>query len=384
MSAAITSPTRPASVALSEPQPGQLRIALSGNWSGLPHLPSPTEAESRIRQAAQLSAVAFDGSDLGDWDSALLTFVLRVQRAVRARNLESDLSGLPEGARKLIDLALAVPERKDAGRGGAGGPWLGRLGERALASLGGAREGVEFLGDATLALGRFVTGRAQYRRSDLWLTIQECGANALPIVTLISVLIGLILAFVGAMQLRLFGAEIYVADLVAIGMAREMGAMMAAIIMAGRTGAAFAAQLGTMTVNEEIDALSTMGIAPMDFLVLPRMVAMILMMPLLAVYAVFLGIVGGAIVSIASFDLTILQYWLETKGALNLTHLGVGIFKSVIFGVVVALSGCLRGMQCGRSAQAVGDAATSAVVTGIVLIIVSDSLVTVVTTIAGI
>jgi phospholipid/cholesterol/gamma-HCH transport system permease protein len=196
--------------------------------------------------------------------------------------------------------------------------------------------------------------------------------------------VGLILAFVGAVQLKMFGAQIYVANLVAIAMVREMGAMMTGIIMAGRTGAAFAAQLGTMQVNEEIDALKTMGLSPLEFLVLPRMLALILMMPLLCLYADLMGILGGVVVGIGMLDLSFSQYFEQTRAAITLTDLWLGVGKGVIFGVLVALAGCLRGMQSGRSASAVGDAATSAVVTAIVAIIVSDGLFAVITNVIGI
>jgi phospholipid/cholesterol/gamma-HCH transport system permease protein len=193
-------------------------------------------------------------------------------------------------------------------------------------------------------------------------------------VTLIAVLVGMILAFVGAVQLSRFGAQIYVADLVAIAMVREMGCIMTGIIMAGRTGSGFAAEIGTMRVTQEIDALETLGIPPMDFLVLPRVLALSLMMPLLTVYANVLGIAGGALVSVGMLDLSVVQYVTEANGAVTLSSYATGIGKSAVFGVLVALSGCLRGMQSGRSSSAVGEAATSAVVTGIVLIIVADGL----------
>ena len=223
---------------------------------------------------------------------------------------------------------------------------------------------LQFLGEAMESFGRLTIGRARFRRSDLVDIIFECGAAALPIVTLISFLVGLILAFVGAIQLTQFGAQIYVADLVGIAMAREMGALMTAIIMSGRTGAAFAAQLGTMQVNEEIDALTTFGLSPMDFLVLPRMIALILMMPLLCIYADLMGILGGALVGVGMLKLSVTEYVNETINGVSLTDFSVGIFKSAIFGVLVAICGCMRGIQCGRSASAVGLAATSAVVTG--------------------
>ena len=237
---------------------------------------------------------------------------------------------------------------------------------------------ITFIGEASQAFFAFLMGKAHFRRSDLWLTIQECGAQALPIVSLISFLVGLILAFVGAVQLQQFGAQIYVANLVGLGMAREMGAMMTGIIMGGRTGAAFAAQLGTMKVNQEIDAMTTLGLSPMEFLVLPRMLALSLMMPLLCLYADLLGIVGGMVVGVTMLDLGFVQYFDQTQEALTLTDFFIGLVKSAVFGVLVAIAGCLRGMQCGNSSAAVGIAATSAVVTSIVFIVVSDSILTVI------
>jgi len=185
-------------------------------------------------------------------------------------------------------------------------------------------------------------------------------------------------------QLQKFGAGIYVADLVAIATVRELGAIMTGIIMAGRTGSGFAAQLGTMTVNQEIEALSTMGVPPMDFLVLPRILALSLMMPLLCCYANLIGIVGGAVVAINMLGQSPTQYWVQTRGAIGLVDVGLGIGKSVVFGVLVALAGCLRGMTSGRDAAAVGEAATSAVVLGIVLIIVTDGIFAVLTNLLGI
>src|SRR5262249_32514797 len=289
------------------------------------------------------------------------------------------LHGLPDGVRRLLALATAVPEREGARRGAVRPAWLARLGTQVLASWQGAWDIVTFIGEAILACLRLVVGAAPFRPLPLVLFIQECGAQAVGIVTLISFLIGLILAFMGAIQLRQFGAQIYVADLVGLGMTREMGAVMTGIIMAGRTGAAFSAQLGTMQVNEEIDALTTMGIPPMEFLVLPRMLALMLMMPLLCVYAALVGMGAGLLIGTGLLDMSLTQYVTETQKAVHLVDLGLGLGKSVVFGVLVALAGCLRGMQCGRSAAAVGAAATSAVVTGIVWIIASDGLFAVLT-----
>jgi phospholipid/cholesterol/gamma-HCH transport system permease protein len=237
---------------------------------------------------------------------------------------------------------------------------------------------ITFLGEACLALARFATGRARLRRADLMVTIQEAGPEAFGIVSLISFLVGLILAYVGAVQLRRFGAEIYVADLVGIAMARQMGPIMAGIIVAGRTGAAYAAQLGTMRVNEEVDALQTMGISPVEFLVLPRMLGLIVMMPLLTVYADIVGILGGAVVGTGMLKVGLLPYWTRTWVAVDLADFAVGLISASVFGVLVAVAGCLRGMQSGRSSAAVGLAATSAVVTGIVFIVVADAILTVI------
>jgi phospholipid/cholesterol/gamma-HCH transport system permease protein len=261
---------------------------------------------------------------------------------------------------------------------------LARLGTATLEALKGGHALLAFVGESALSVMRLCQGRARFRRADFFIILQQCGAQALPIVSLISFLVGMILAYVGAVQLKQFGAQIFVANLVGLGMAREMGAMMTAIIMAGRTGAAFAAQLGTMTVGEEIDALRTSGFSPMDFLVLPRMLALVLMVPLLCLYADLLGILGGAVVAVSSFDLSLSQYYDQTIASLSVRQFALGLLKAAVFGVLVALAGCLRGMQCGRSAAAVGDAATSAVVTGIVWIIVSDASLTILYDILGI
>jgi phospholipid/cholesterol/gamma-HCH transport system permease protein len=258
------------------------------------------------------------------------------------------------------------------------------VGARTIEFYRSTMEMVSFIGEATVTFAKFLVGKATFRRVDLFLLLQECGAQALPVVSLISMLLGLILAFVGAIQLKMFGAQIFVADVVAIGMVRVLGAIMTGIIMAGRTGAAFAAQIGTMEVNEEIDALKTLGISPMEFLVLPRMIALIIMMPLLCVYSDLLGILGGLIVGVGMLDLGLTEYMNRTREALNLTTFGIGLFHSAVFGVLVALSGCLRGMQCERSASAVGYAATSAVVTSIVAIIVATAIITFVCQVLGI
>jgi len=371
-------------LAFSRPSENTLLVSLVGDWTIGGDIPSVDEVNKEVDSSLPVKVLNFDTHDLGRWDSGLITFLLKVFDQCGQRQIDVDRTGLPEGVRRLLDLAAAVPEKKDARKVALDEPFLLQVGK---ASMDVARQVTgltTFLGEATIAFGRFLLGKAKFRRTDLWLTIQQCGADALPIVSLISFLVGLILAFVGAVQLAMFGAQIYIANLVGIAMAREMGAIMTAIIMAGRTGAAFAAQIGTMQVNEEIDALKTMGISPMEFLVLPRMLALILMMPLLCLYSDLVGILGGFVVGTGMFNISFTQYMEQTSASLNLTHFGIGVFKSAVFGVVVAIAGCLRGMESGRSASAVGDAATSAVVTSIVLIIVLDGIFAVVTNILGI
>ncbi len=361
-----------------------LSIGLTGSWTIRSATPSVVDVEKEIDANQPIARIRFDTAKLSEWDSGFVVLVQRVLNYCDRQHIALDQQGLPQGVQRLLRLALAVPEKEDARRQAVHESFLADVGKETLDLIQSTTAILDFIGEAFVAWLRLFGGRVRFRRVDLLLLIQDCGAQALPIVTLISILVGLILAFVGAVQLRLFGAQIYVADLVGIAMAREMGAMMTAIIMAGRTGAAFAAQLGTMQVNEEIDALRTLGISPMEFLVMPRMIALVLMMPLLCVYADFMGILGGLLVGTGMLDLTFMEYFNETREALTLTHFSVGIFKGVVFGVLVALSGCLRGMQCGRSASAVGLATTSAVVTAIVTIIMCDGLFAVITNALGI
>ncbi|HOE19093.1 MAG TPA: ABC transporter permease, partial [Syntrophorhabdaceae bacterium] len=238
-------------------------------------------------------------------------------------------------------------------------------------------ETLSFIGEVSVSFFRLFTGKARFRRSDFMLVLEESGVDALPIVSLISFLVGLILAFVGSIQLKMFGAQIFIADLVGIAMTRAMGAIMVGIIMAGRTGAAFAARIGTMQVNEEIDALRTSGISPVEFLVLPRIIAMTLMLPLLTLYADLMGMLGGLVVSVTGFGIGMNEYFQETKDSVAMANIWVGLFSSFVFGIIVSLTGCLRGMQCGRSASAVGDATTSAVVTSIVGIVIATAIITI-------
>lgn len=351
---------------------GTVVVRLSGSWSLESGLPSLTEIEDALADGT--TTVAFDTADLGRWDSSVLAFLLGVIELGRNRDVEIDRSGLSEGLRRLLDLAEAVPEKDGARAEEDDADLLELVGEAALETERLFQSDLEFLGQTFLAAGRALRGKARVRAADLAVLVQQNGVEALPIVTLVTFLLGLILAFVGAIQLQTFGATIYVADLVGVAMVRDMGALITGIIMAGRSGAAFAAQLGSMRVTQEIDALETMAIPSIEFLVLPRVVALLLMMPLLTLYGDAMGILGGGFVGVTMLGLSPTEYLLQTADAVSVSHVVGGVFKGTVYGVLIALAGCLRGMQSGKSSSAVGEAATSAVVTGIVLIIAACGL----------
>jgi phospholipid/cholesterol/gamma-HCH transport system permease protein len=357
-------------------------VAFAGDWTI--DAPSPERAEVLAALDLARGAVAFDASALGRWDSRLVAFAAELADAAAKRGLALDTSGLPEGARRLYELARSVPERVDARRGEHVEGVVALVGATARRLARETRDSLAFLGAACVALLRLLTGRARTRRGDVLLAIQQTGPEALLIVCLISGLVGLILAFVGAVQLELFGAEIYIASLVAVAMVRVMGAVMTGVIMSGRTGAAFAAELGSMEANEEIDALRTLGISPMEFLVLPRVLGLTLMMPILCIFADVMGVFGGALVGVAVLGLNPSLYWDTTLDALAAKEFWIGLVHATVFGVLIGLTGCRKGMQAGRSAADVGAATTSAVVQCIVHIVVATAILTVVCDMLGI
>lgn len=376
--------TEQGEMSFSQPSDDTLLVRLAGSWKITQALPSADEVRAQLESSSAIGQITFDTQELTGWDSGLLTFLIKVMEHSLEHKVQADTKGLPQGVQRLIELATAVPEKEDARKTVTHKPFLEQIGDDVVEFMQSTGEMMAFIGEAFVAVTKMLAGKARFRPIDLGQFLQDSGARALPIVSLISALVGLILAFVGVIQLKLFGAQIYVADLVGITMVREMGAIMTGIIMAGRTGAAFAAQLGTMQVNEEIDALQTLGISPMEFLVLPRLLALTVMMPLLCLYANLMGILGGAVVGVGLYDISFVMYLNRTMVAVGLNDLVIGLFMGLVFGILVALAGCMRGMQCGRSASAVGDAATSAVVTGIVAIIVATAVITVVCDIIGI
>ncbi len=378
---------------LSGPDDGVLIIKLFGDWTEfedattalsdavLAAIGSVTTSEL---QQTDIKRVELDGTTLGSWDSRVLVGITSASTLMTQLDLELGLEKLPSGLRGLLRLSQAVPPRGERRASPASDDMLTLIGQSALQVYRSLSDTNLFLGQSLQAFWRFVRGRAHFLRSDITAYIQTTGPQALPIVGIINVLLGVILGFMGAVQLQQFGAQIYVADLVALGQTREIAPMMTAIVMAGRTGAAYAAQLGTMQVNEEIDALKTFGFSPMDFLVLPRMLALAIMFPLLVLYADALGIFGGYLVGVGMLDLSTTEYIEQTRHAIDMGDIALGVVKGSIFGVLVAVTGCMHGMQSGRSASAVGDATTSAVVSGIIAIIFTTAIFSVLTSALGI
>ncbi len=347
-----------------------LCLHFSGSWTI--HSKQCRQPDIDVILTPHITSISYNTDELTEWDSRMLVVLTRIAEHAAVHAITIDEEGLPAGIRNLLQLSrkkVLAPPQDDLSDSGI----FASVGLQSIAFFQEAVNQLIFTGKIWLSYARFYSGRARFLKKDLVYFLYDCGPQALPIVTLIAFLVGFTLAFIGAVQLQMFGADIYVANLVGLTMTREMGPMMAAIILAGRTGAAFAAQLGTMQVNEEIDALQTMGLNPFDFLVLPRMTALVIMMPMLAVWADFMGVLGGFFIGIFSLDISPVLYFEQTVKAIHLKHFMVGIIKSVFFGYIVAFCGCLKGMSCGRSADAVGKATTSAVVTSIVYIVVADA-----------
>ncbi len=285
------------------------------------------------------------------------------------------MEGLPGGMERLLMLALQRPVKRQD-RKTAPENFLEKLGGKGIFIYTRMKEGLKFFLQVINSWRKQLSGKAVYRTKDFWFALEDCGPKALMIVSLISFMVGLILAFVGSLQLKSFGAQIYVASLVTIGMIRIMGAVMTGIIMAGRTGASYAATIGTMQVNEELDALQTMGISKPDFLVLPRMNALLLSMPILVLVSDFMGILGGCCVSVFLWDIPLSEYIKYSVNSFGLNNFFVGIFHGVVFGFIIVLCGCYFGITCGRNADSVGKAATDAVVYAIVWMIVMTGFIT--------
>jgi phospholipid/cholesterol/gamma-HCH transport system permease protein len=347
---------------------GLLEVDLEGSW----RLDGDTPRWTSFSDGAGAGGVRLRADRVAQWDTSLVVFIGEAQRWCVDAGIPCDTSVLPEKMRLLsgqFETAL-----RTCGHEVHSQSLVVEVGLSTRLFMAQLRHFLGFVGEFWIDTVKLISGRVGLRWNDCVGEMQRCGAMALPIVSLISFLVGVTLAYSGSIVLKRFGGEIWIADLIGVAMTREMGALMAAVVLSGRTGAAFAAEIGSMKANEEIDALATLGISPVRFLVMPRVLALGLMMPLLALYANCLGILGGMAVSYATLEIPPAAYWVEMLTIVTIPDVAVGMIKAVVFGLIVGLTGCLRGLESDRNAAGVGNAATSAVVTAILLIIVADAI----------
>lgn len=361
-----------------------IHFLVGGVWRlGLPQPEQISQAGSGL-VPGRLDCLCLGAEDLEEWDTSLLAVLLDLVGKARKAGIRVDNGNLPEGLVRLLRLAQSIPAREGAQRKAGSSSFMVRVGAAVLGFWPRLLDFKNFAAELLASIARLFAGRSAMRYQDLVEAMYVCGWQSLPIISITTLLFGLILAFVGAVQLTEFGAQVYVAGLVGIGVMRVMGAVMVGVVMSGRIGASYAAMLGSMQVNEEVDALSTLGISPVDFLVLPRFLALALMTPLLTIYGDLMGILGGYLVGIFMLGLNPLEYVDATIRMVHYRHLLIGLAYATFFGMIVATAGCYQGLRCGRSAQAVGHATTTAVVQSIVGIIVATAMITVVCNLLGV
>ena len=351
---------------------GTLTLIMTGRWD------SDTTGKWWQRGQQMLSQgkprrLVIDASGVSYCDGAGVAFLIDLQQLQIRTGGDAVIQGLQEEFRRLLDIYGHISIERPPGRRREPISTIEQVGKAAVELRRDLQALLTFVGELALTLLRAARRPRLVRWQDAWLVAEQSGVNALPIIALIGVLLGLILAFQSAIPMRRFGADIFVADLLGIAMLREMGPLITAIILAGRSGSAFAAELGTMKVREEIDALRTMGLEPVRFLVLPRVIAAVAMIPVLTVFANLFGLMGGAIV-MRSLGYPLVTYVNQVLSAVTVGDLMGGLLKSFVYGIVVAAVGCLRGLETRTGASAVGQSTTSAVVSGIVLIAIVDGL----------
>jgi phospholipid/cholesterol/gamma-HCH transport system permease protein len=359
-----------AALAISDQPDGWRILAISGRLDSTT-LPALWDSVRRAVAEVPTKRIVVDAAGVDYCDGAGVALFVDLLRHPREPKVEvANLKPAFDVLLKQFDPALLErdldPEPK---RGRA----IEEIGRTAAGVWRDIRIQITFVGETTTALAYAITHPASVRWRDVWSICERVGVDGLPIVALISVLLGMILAFQSAVPMKRFGAEIFVADLIGLSMLRELGPLMTAILLAGRSGAAFAAEIGTMRVNQEVDALETMGLDPVRFLVTPRIIAAVLMTPLLTLFSDLVGLLGGAF-TMQSFSIPFVTFLKEVDSAVNLTDFLAGFVKSFVFAVLVAGIGCLRGLQTAAGASAVGEAATRAVVSGIILLVVVDGI----------
>ena len=317
--------------------------------------------------------VTIEASGIAYCDGTGISLLLEIERSLLALDGKCTIQGLRPEFRNLLDQFTPADFAKIAREKPRPCCLPTETGRAAVRTWQTMRALISFVGELSAALLRAVPQPRLIRWRDVWLIMEKAGVDALPIVALISFLVGLIMAFQAAIPMRYFGAEIYVANLIGLSVLRELGPLMTSIILAGRSGSAFAAELGTMKINEEIDALTTMGLDPVPFLVVPRVLAALFITPLLTLFANLFGLAGGSVV-LLSLGYPMVAYVRQVQMAVGWVDLSGGLFKSLIFGLIVAAIGCLHGLRTEFGPSAVGNAATRAVVSAIILIVVSDGI----------
>jgi phospholipid/cholesterol/gamma-HCH transport system permease protein len=345
-------------------------LSVSGTWTLWNSIPSWDKTRSYLQQARlpEKSIIELDSHNLEKWDSVFLAFVRNLRELCRQNRWQLHEKQLPESILKILN---GIVPKVSITQHSTVPISFSKILKSIIQPF---YDALDFIGRLYISCGKLLHGQVVFQWHDLFTCLGQVTVEALPIVGLISFLVGLILTFISLMQLDKFGAGIYVADLVGLAMTREMSCLMTGIIMSGRTGAAFAATLGTMKVNEEIDALETFQIPSIDFLTIPRLIATIIAMPCLCIFADFIGIFSGFCVAWNAADIHPLLYLNQTRYALTPINIYIGIFKSAFFGLIISIVGCYYGLRCEKDASAVGRATTSAVVTGITWIIASDAI----------
>ncbi|MBI5248591.1 MAG: MlaE family lipid ABC transporter permease subunit [Desulfomonile tiedjei] len=328
-----------------------------------------------VVKSESLRDVVVDLKNLSYLDSSGVAILLELSRMSRELGNTLRLTNIPLRIQSFLELM----EFQHPAGAGILSPRpepsiIEQIGSGALRVKQNARDIVTFIGATATALFQYLSRPSKLKWDDLWKLIEKSGADAIPIVTILSFLMGGVLAFQAAIQLRKFGANIFVADLVSLSICLEMGPLMTAVIVSGRSGAAYAAHIGTMQVNEEIDALRIMAIDPVRYLVVPRILAVAFALPCLTLFADLVGILGGCVVSVSSLDLTPTAYFEQVRKVLEVSDVVKGLVKSFAFGIEIAMVGCLRGFQVRGGAESVGVATTSAVVTCIFLLTVTDAV----------
>ena len=326
---------------------------------------------SFFEQDLNVKQIKFKVHSQVNWDSRLVSFISAKKKVLSENGIEVD-GDFPEKLSQLINLRSdQVESTKNSSVSRVSGSFT----DWCVPFWHWLSSPFNFLGAWIISLLMLPLLKTQMRVRDLITECRQCGAAALPIVTLISFLTGLTMAFVGSVQLEKFNAKIYTADLVCLAMVREMGALMVGIIMAGRTGASFAAEIGSMKLNEELDSLRTFGLSPMEFLVLPRTLALLIMTPMLTIYADIVGMLGGLTVGTQIMDFSVSHYIEQTQASITgMWEVFSGLLKSLAFGLIIGLVGCFKGLHTGNSSVSLGRSVTSSVVTSVTLIVITDAV----------